>query len=136
MGASVGVRVEAFAVDAHRGGDDDALDRLRDQRLQKNGGAEVVGRDITLHRIHALADAHFRGEVHDVIHTIERPGHGIGVAHVAALELGVARQIRGAGAIAMDLLEHGVQNTNPIAAREQRSREMTSDEATAAGDQN
>ena len=60
---AVRVMVEAFAIDAHRRGGDDAAHRLIDQCLEQHGGAHIVGRGITLHLVHRLADAHLGRQV-------------------------------------------------------------------------
>ncbi len=65
---SIGVTVESLAIDAHRGGRDDAAHRLIYQRLEQHGGADIVGRGIAFHLVHRLADANLGGEVNDAVY--------------------------------------------------------------------
>ena len=102
------VAVEALAVDAHRGGDDDAPDRLVDQRLEQHGGAEIVDRDVALDRVHALADADFGGEMDDAVDARKSLLQRLGMTYVPHQKLGVARQ-RGRAAAIMYLFNQTIE---------------------------
>ena len=130
---AVGGGVEAFAVDAHRGGDDDAAGFRRDQALEKDGGAEVVGADIARDLVHALAHTHLGGEVEDAVDVLQGLVEQGGVADVAFEELDVWVQIgRGIG---MDLVDQAVYRADLVALGQEFFAEMTADETRAAGDE-
>jgi hypothetical protein len=61
--------VTAFAIDAHGGGDDQALDRIVDQLFQQDRRPQIIDPDIAGDLIHALADPDLRGEMEDAIDT-------------------------------------------------------------------
>ena len=87
---AVGVAVEALAIDAHGGGDDEAPHRLRDQRLQEDGGAAVVHVDIAVDGIHALPDPDLGGQVDHPVDAVERRVHRRPVADVADPDVDLA----------------------------------------------
>src|SRR5690606_22334696 len=91
---------------------------------------------VTLHRVHALADAHFSGEMHDLVDALERPFHDVRIAHVADDHLRIGIERLRAGDVAVDLFVEIVEDADLGAAFQKRPREMTPDEATAPGDQN
>jgi hypothetical protein len=134
--AAVGVAVEAFAVDAHRGGGDDAADRLVDQFFEQNGGADIVDRGVALHCVHRLADPDFGGEVDHAAHALERLGDGVAVADVGADQLDIVGKILGPFAVPVDLLDQAVEDAHLMAAALKFPSDGTSDEAGAAGDEN
>ena len=134
--AAVLIAVQALAVNAHRGGDDQPLDRPLDQRLQEDGRAEIVDPDVVGHVVHALADADPGRQMDDRIDAGQRALDRARVPDIArhALDLGV--QIRGPGApLPMDLGIQNVEDPHPVALPEQLIAEMRSDEARAARNQ-
>jgi hypothetical protein len=106
--------VEPLAVDAHRGGDDDALHVGGHRRLHQHRRSEVVGTDVARDLVHALADAHLGGEVEDAVDAAERRPDRGGVADVAAHHLRPWRQGR-AGLGAMHLLQQAVEHAHLVA---------------------
>src|SRR5690606_4067882 len=85
---AVAVAIEALAVDAHRRGYDDSAHRAAysfvDQRLEQDRGTEVVGTDIAVDFIHALADANLRRQVDNVRDTFEGAPNRSRVANIGA----------------------------------------------------
>src|SRR5690606_29783840 len=112
--------VETLAVNAHARGDDETLDGTLDQRLQKNGGAEIVDGGVLGELVHALPDADHGGEVEHAVDAAKGLAHGVGISHVALdqLDLGieVARPFR-VGAV--DLGRKIVESADPVAPAEQ-----------------
>ena len=128
------IAVQAFAIDAHRGCNDDAAHRILDQLLEQHGGALIVHGHIAIHRVHALPDAYLGREVHDPVHALDGIPHGIGITHVADENLRIRIQAV-CTAVAMHLLDEAVQDADMIAPAEEFPRDVASDKACTAGDQ-
>ena len=78
--------VESLAVDAHARRDNESLDRALCQRFEQHGGTLAVGARVVGNFVHALADAHNRGEMKHRVDVLECARHCLGIAHVAANE--------------------------------------------------
>lgn len=85
--------IESLAVDAHAGRYDQPLDRPPEELLDQHARAQVVGADVRLDLVHALADTHGRGEMIDRLDPVQSAPDSLAVAHVASLELHLAAQI-------------------------------------------
>jgi hypothetical protein len=89
--------------------------------------------------VHALADAHRRGEVVDRVDPVERPVHRAAVAHVAHHQLDLGIEVLGAapvgGRVAVHLLRERVERPHAMAVSQEQVGEVRADEARAAGDQ-
>jgi hypothetical protein len=74
--------------------------------------------------------------VNDLVDAAERAQHRGLVAHVAGHQLDLGVQFGGSLALGMDLLDQAVEHANLAALLQQGARQMTANEAGAAGDQN
>jgi hypothetical protein len=131
------VHVAALAVDAHRGRDDDPADWTIDQRLEQNGGAEVVRADVVLDLVHALPDAHLGGEVEDRVGAVQRTAHGVAVSDVSVDKgraLAGGRGPLGFRRVAMNLGVERVENADLAAGREELRAKRATDEAHSSRD--
>src|SRR5690606_564675 len=81
------VLIETFAIDAHRGGHDDAADLRAGDLLEENSGAKVVGADIASDLVHRLADTDFGGQMHNHIDIDQRRSDHHRVAHITPKQL-------------------------------------------------
>jgi hypothetical protein len=128
--------VEAFAVEAHGGGDDETLDGGLDEDFEEDGGAEVVDGGVVFDFVHGLADADGGGEVEDGVDVVEGGFEGLAVADVADEEFDVFVEVVGAGGVlAVDLRRQIVQSADVVAVGEEFIGEVGADEACAAGDE-
>ena len=137
---AVGIAVQPFAIDRHRRRSHDTADGAIDKLLEQHRGADVVGGGVAFHLVHRLADPDLGGEVDDAVHPLQRAGDNVAVAHIAADQLGIRVEQRGAppcslAAIAVDLLDQAVENADTVAAAEQFVGDEAADEAGTAGDQ-
>ena len=97
------------------------------QGLQQNGRALVVGGDIAVDLIHALADTNLGGQVDDRVHALQRPPDLARVADVADQQFHVRRAGGGCPA-RMDLIQQIIQNADLVALRQQGPADMGPDE--------
>ena len=81
-----------------------------------------------------MADAHLRGEVDDAVYPLQRLGHGVAVADIGADELDIVLQTLRSFAVAMDLLDHAVEEPHLVTAAQKFPRHGASDETGPAGD--
>ena len=133
---SVGRDVAALAVDAHRRGDDHAPHGAFQELLEQHGRAEVVDRRVAVDLVHALPDAHLGGQMEDAIDVGERVADRSRVADVAVPEVHPLGQVgRRDGIRPVHLLDQGVQDPHLGTVGQQGGRQVTSDEACAAGDE-
>ena len=130
-GRAFGTDIAALAIDAHRGGDDDAAYRPVDQGFQQHRGAQVVGPDIAGDLVHGLADADLGGQVDDAVAALQGGTDAVPVAHVAAHELGPIGQVGRAALV--DLLDQRIVEPHVMAALQHLPRDVASDEAATAG---
>src|SRR5262249_6786091 len=79
--------IEALAIDAHAGGDDEAPDGLLSERLKEHRGADAVHGNVLLEAVHALSDADGGGEVDHRIDAFESAPEGVAVADITDDEL-------------------------------------------------
>jgi hypothetical protein len=134
-GIAVGAARKTFPVDAHRGGDHEALDRTLAQCLEQHRGSALVDVDVGGDVIHALADADGRREMNDAVDAAQRRPDGIAVAHVADDELGICAQIGRTPRVGtVHLRGQIVENANVVAGCEQNFGNVGSDKARASGD--
>jgi hypothetical protein len=129
------VAVQALAIDAHRGGGDDAAHRMIDQPLEQDRGADIVGRGVALDFIHRLADADLGGEMDDAVDAVQRAGDCIAVADIGADEFGIGGEALGPLDVAMDLRQQAVEHPHFIASPQQLGGHLATDKAGTAGDQ-
>jgi hypothetical protein len=130
------VVVQAFAVHAHTGGNDQTLHRALRERLEQHRGPAVVHVRVVVDAIHALSHADRGGEVEHHVHAPEGVVDRLAVPHVADQQLHAVAQITGRRlALAMDLGREIVEGANPMACREEGVGEVGADEPGAAGDQ-
>ena len=117
-GLAVDGPVQSLAVDAHRGGDDDALDRIVDKLLEQHCRAVIIDRNIAVDRVHALADADLGGQMHDLVDAFERLEERGLVADIADDDLGIGIKAVRARTRAVHLLDHAVENAHLVPAGE------------------
>jgi hypothetical protein len=115
----VGVAVEALAVDAHAGGDDQPAHRILQERLEQDPGANGVDRAVVGDLVHALADADARGEVDDGVDPVDRLGDGGRIADVAFDQLDLVVEVGGPLALRMDLRVEPIECTHLVAFLQQ-----------------
>jgi hypothetical protein len=106
-----------------------------EQRLEQHRRAQGVDARVLGDLVHALADADAGGEVHDLVHPLERLAQALGVAHVTDDELGVGGQVAGSSGSSVDLRVQAVEHPDLVAPLEQRRRDVGADEAGSTGDQ-
>ncbi len=127
------VLVEPLAVDAHRGGDDEARHRPVDQRLEQDRGAEVVGAHVAADLVHGLADADFGRQVEHAVDAGGGAPDRVGVANVGLDELDPVGRRRVTAAV--NLLDERVQHPYRVSLGLQLLDERAPDEAAPSGDQ-
>src|SRR5205814_10162509 len=83
------VSVLPLAVDRHRRGDQQLLDRIApfDDLLEENRGADCVDRGVPLDLVHRLPDADGGREVNDGVDACQRATEGDAIADVRGDEL-------------------------------------------------
>jgi hypothetical protein len=133
--AAVGIPIEALAVDAHRGGDDDALHGIVDQLLEQHLGAVVVHRHVAVDGVHALSHAHFGCEMHDLCDAFQGAEQRGLVPHVADDHLHLGIEVIRRGLLAVDLLDQAVQDADAVTAIQAHLRNVTPDEAGSTGNE-
>ena len=111
------------------------LHRVVDQLLEQHRGAVIVDGDVAVDRIHALADADLGGEVDDLGDALQRAQHRGLVAHVADDHVDLRVEVVGLRLVAVDLLDQAVEHADAMAALQAGPRDVTPDEAGAAGDE-
>ena len=79
--------VEAFPVDAHARGDDQAPDRTPHERLQQDAGPGGIRCRVVGDFVHRLPHPDACCQVHHGVDPLQCAVHGSGVADVANLEL-------------------------------------------------
>ena len=126
---AVRVDVEAFAIDAHRRGDDEPAHRLAGEPFQQHRGRKVVAADIAYDLVHALPDADLGCEMEHAVDAVERAVEQIGIAEIAFEELH-ARQH--GFTIAVHLRHQAVHHANVITVRQQLAAQLATDESRAA----
>jgi len=107
-----------------------------EQRLQQHSGPGRIGGGVLGRLVHALADAHPRGQVDDRVDPLEGAAHDLRVAHVAGDQLRVRSEVVRALRLAVHLLDQAVEHAHAVTRAQQLVDEMRADEPGAAGDQN
>jgi hypothetical protein len=133
---SVGDSGEAFAIDAHRGGDEEPPDfGAFGELFQEDGGAEVVDRGVVLDVVHALADADSGGHVANEVGPLQGLTQLLAVTHVARQEFGVVSEIDRLAALAVHLRVETIEHPDAVAGAQQLLCEVRPDEAGTPDDQ-
>ena len=127
--------VEAFAVNGHRGRNDDLLELGAHvhRRLEDDRRAHCVHGGIPLDLVHRLAYTHGGGKMHESIHAVQGPLHRVAVADVALDPFDIGGQIVRPAVV--NLRIERVEHPHVVAARKQAIDEMRADEAGATCDQ-
>jgi len=86
--------------------------------------------------IHALPDAHLRGEVKHCIDAVQRAHQSVAVPDVAHDQLHIVVEIRGPGALLVHLRHQTVERAHGVPGAQQLVSYMGSNESGAAGDEN
>jgi hypothetical protein len=134
---AVSSEVAAFAIDAHRRGDDQATHRALEQRLQQSSGAELVDRDVALDLVHALTDADHGRQVQHGVDSAQRALERRAVTDVATDELDFRREVGGRPRErSVDLQGAVIEHPDPVAGRQKMIGNVGADEARTASDQN
>ena len=103
------------------------------RRFEDDRRAHCVHGGVPLDLVHRLPDADGGGEVHESIHALQRPLHGVAVADVALDPLDIGSEVVGPAVV--DLRIERVEHPHLVAGRKQAIDEVRADEAGAAGDQ-
>src|SRR5205085_12191710 len=137
----VGGAVHAFAVNAHAGGDDEALERpllrARAERYEQEGRASPVDIGVVGHLVPALADPNPGREMEHVIDIDEGAAYRSWRTNIADHQLDAPIEIaRRAPVAAMDLRVEIIERLHPIIVLKQQSGAVGRDEPRTASDQN
>jgi hypothetical protein len=88
--------IEAFAIDTHRRGNDEARYRPLDEGVEKDRHAEIICAHIAADLVHALADADFGCKMKNTVHSVERRIDKRSIPDVTLDEFDVRRKRPGA----------------------------------------
>ena len=132
------VSVLPLAVDRHRRGDQQLLDRVApfEDLLEENRGADCVDRGVPLDLVHRLPDADGGREVNDGVDACQRATDGVAISDVRGDELHLRVEIVRPLFTRMNLRVEGVERANGMSATQQRVREVRPDEPRTASDKN
>ncbi|CCE11292.1 hypothetical protein BRAS3843_660100 [Bradyrhizobium sp. STM 3843] len=112
------------------------MDRMLGQRLQQNGRAELVGADVVVDVVHALADADHCGEVQNHIGSAQCAFDSEGISDISDNEFGVLAQVAGPVAFGpMNLRREIIEDPNIISRAEQLIGGVRADEPSSSGNQ-
>ena len=137
IGSPSAVAIEPLAVDAHRGRDDEPLHRAaRSSCLEQHRGAEIVDATRSRSTSYMLWPTPTSAARWTTASTpLSAPARASGRARRRR-----RIRLRGQGlrpcAVAVHLLNEAVEDTNTMAALQERARDVTPDKASSAGDQN
>lgn len=134
---AIDIAVKALAVDTHARSDDEAFDRVIDERFEEDGGALVVRLGISGDLIHALADPDAGGEMIDRVDAIEGAIDGIAIAEIPDHQFDVGGEVVGAFEVfAVDLGKEGIEGNDVVAVLQEFVGDVGANEAGAAGEEN
>src|SRR2546425_10746918 len=127
--------VRAFAVDRHRGGDEELLHAMLpfDEGLEKPGRPADVRIDVAGDLVHALSDTHHRGEMHDDLDVAEGAVKEVRISDV--LEGVVRFRVQVVRLRFVNLRFQIVDDVHPVTLGDERVDEVTADEARTARDE-
>jgi hypothetical protein len=83
-----------------------------------------------------LADADFGGEMDDAVDILECLGDGVAIADIGANQLDIGIEIVGSFAVAVDLLDEAVEDSNLMASVLKLPGNRAADEPGPAGNEN
>src|SRR4051812_47088541 len=111
---ALGIAVEAFAINAHRGSGEDAAHGTIDQRFEQYRRPSLVDGGVAFDRVHRLADADLGGEMDDAVDVLERAGNHVLVADITDDQLGFVGKVFGPAPIAVDLFDQAIEHANLV----------------------